>query len=117
VQKEGDEPGDNCSAELKTGSEAGARRERHSIRMDLKVSKDSDPWNVTGPNTKGVVSTHSGYSSEFSSMRGVLFGTLNTLYFQQNTSPYISIYTDTTMTRYETGGTKISEHHSMFVFW
>jgi hypothetical protein len=62
---------------------------------------------VTGPNTLGVVSTHSGYSSVFSSMRGVLFGTLNTFYFQQNTSPYISHGTDTMMTHYDTGGTKI----------
>ena len=62
---------------------------------------------VTGPNTLGVVSTHSGYSSVFSSMRGVLFGTLNTFYFQQNTSPYISHDTDTMMTHYDTGGTEI----------
>jgi hypothetical protein len=62
---------------------------------------------VTGPNTLGVVSTHSGYSSVFSSMLGVLFGTLNTFYFQQNTSPYISHDTDTTMTHYDTGGTEI----------
>jgi hypothetical protein len=62
---------------------------------------------VTGPNTLGVVSTQSGYSSESSSMRGVLFGTLKTFYFQQNTSPYISHGTDTMMTHYDTGGTEI----------
>jgi hypothetical protein len=62
---------------------------------------------VKGPNTLGVVSTHSGYSPVFSSMRGVLFGTLNTFYFQQNTSPYISHDTDTMMTHYDTGGTEI----------
>jgi hypothetical protein len=61
---------------------------------------------VTGPNTLGVVPTHSGYTSESSSMRGVLFGTLDTFYFQQNTSPYISRDTDTTMTHYDTGGLK-----------
>jgi hypothetical protein len=59
---------------------------------------------VTGPNTLGVVSTHSGYSSESSSMRGVLFGTLDTFYFQQNTSPCISHDTDTMMTQSGTGG-------------
>jgi hypothetical protein len=63
---------------------------------------------VTGPNTLGVVSTHSGYSSEFRSMPGVLFGKLNTFYFQQNTSPYISHGTDTMMTQYDTGGTENS---------
>jgi hypothetical protein len=61
---------------------------------------------VTGPNTLGTVSTHSGYSSEFSSMRGP-FGTLNNFYFQKNTSPYISHGIDTMMTHYDTGGTKI----------
>jgi hypothetical protein len=76
-----------------------------------------DKKNVTGPNTLGVVSTHLGYSSVFSSMRGVLFGTLDTFYFQQNTSPYISHDTDTMMTHYDTGGTEIPQHHSMFVFW
>jgi hypothetical protein len=58
---------------------------------------------VTGPNTVRVASKHSRYSSVFSSMRGVLFGTLNTFYFQLNTSPYISHDTDTTMTHYDTG--------------
>jgi hypothetical protein len=62
---------------------------------------------VTGPNTLGVVSTPSGYSSKTSNMRGVLFGTLSKLYFQQNTSFYISHDTDTMMTHYDTGGTEI----------
>jgi hypothetical protein len=62
---------------------------------------------VTGPNNLGVVSTHSGYSSKSSSMRGVLFKTLNTFYFQQNTSPYMSHDTDTMTTHCDTRGTEI----------
>jgi hypothetical protein len=38
---------------------------------------------------------------------GSFFGTLRLIYFQQNTSPYISHDTDTMMTHYDTGGTKI----------
>jgi hypothetical protein len=78
-------------------------RELEGTCLDSAILMSS----VSGPNTQEVVSTHSGYSSESSSMGGVLFGTLNTFYFQQNTSPYISHGTDTMMTHYETGGTKI----------
>ena len=69
---------------------------------------------VTGPNTLGVVSTHSGYSSVASNLHGVLFGTLSSLYFQQNTSPYISHDTDTIMTPNDTGGIEIVPDHSVF---
>jgi hypothetical protein len=40
-------------------------------------------------------------------MRGVDFGTLSNLYFQQNTSPYISHDTGTIMTPNDTGGIEI----------
>jgi hypothetical protein len=32
---------------------------------------------ITGPNTLGMFSTHSGYSYETGNMRGVLFGTVS----------------------------------------
>jgi hypothetical protein len=71
------------------------------------VSKATGVQNVptvTGPNTLGWFSRHLGFSSEASNMRGVLFGTLSNLYFQQNTSPYISHDTGTIMTSNDTGG-------------
>ena len=76
--------------------------------------KNVTPVDVTGPNTLGVVSTHSGYSSVASNLHGVLFGTLSSLYFQQNTSPYISHDTDTIMTPNDTGGIEIVPDHSVF---
>jgi hypothetical protein len=47
-------------------------------------------------------------------MRGVLFGTLSNLYFQQNTSPYISNDTGTIMTPNDTGGIEIVPDNSVF---
>jgi hypothetical protein len=67
---------------------------------------------VTGPNTLGVVSTHSGYYFCRSQYARVLFGTLSKLYFQQNTSPYISHGTDTIMTPNDTSGIENRSHSS-----
>jgi hypothetical protein len=46
-------------------------------------------------------------------MRGVVFGTLNNIFFQQNTSPYISHDTGTIMTPNDTGGIEIVPDHSV----
>jgi hypothetical protein len=77
---------------------------RLTMRLNLlaiidMLSTTSDIITVTGPNTLGVVyCALGGFSSEASNMRGVVFGTLRNLYFQQNTSPYISHDTGTIMT-------------------
>jgi hypothetical protein len=50
-------------------------------------------------------------------MRWVPFGTLSNLYFQLDTSTYISHDTGTIATHYDTGETEIPQKHSMFVYW
>jgi hypothetical protein len=55
-----------------------------------------------------------GYSSDDSDMRGVLFGAFKQIYFQQNSSPYISHGTDTIVTPYDSGGIEIVPDHSVF---
>jgi hypothetical protein len=102
-------PSDSIDTEIPCFAMTEERRDPNLLLVeDLCQLQTKDMTrDVTGPNTLGVVSTHSGYSSVFRSMRGVLFGTLNTFYFQQNTSPYISHDTDTMMTHYDTGGTEI----------
>jgi hypothetical protein len=56
---------------------------------------------------KGLLQRTKGYSSVESTIRGILFGTHGLIYFQLNSSPYISHDTDTKMTHYDTGGTEI----------
>jgi hypothetical protein len=58
------------------------------------------------PNTKGWFATYLGYPSEASNLRGVVSGTLNS-FIVKATTPHISHGTDTMMTHYDTGGTKI----------
>jgi hypothetical protein len=64
---------------------------------------------------KGLLQRIKGYSSVDSTIRGILFGTLRQIYFQQNSSPYISHGTDTIVTPYDTGGIEIVPSLSMFV--
>jgi hypothetical protein len=77
---------------------------RDCRRARQRLLRGRTPW--------GWFSTYSGYSSEAIDMRGVDFGTLSNLYFQQNTSPYISHDTGTIMTPNDTGGIENRSHPS-----
>jgi hypothetical protein len=43
-QNEGDKTGEDCCAELTTGSETGARRDIPHIMVDLEYARDAVPW-------------------------------------------------------------------------